>query len=143
LLAIRATSMFGFRGTLIGVAVVLFTSFVVLGAWHSVYAFAAIGAITLAFSMMMPVVSDYLNRRIPSSQRATILSLRQLFASVGIAALQPGLGVIADYVSLTAVFWTSALFVGVLVPPALLLWLRADAEEQPPPAVEIEAAAAG
>jgi len=143
LLAVRATASFGFRGTLVGCAALLLGAYVLLGGWHSVYAFAGIGVITLSFSMTQPVVVDYLNKRIPSNQRATILSFRQLLTSIGIVALQPGLGIIADHVSLTAVFWTSAAAVAVFVPPVLYMWLRADAEERLAPApVEVEPAAA-
>lgn len=143
LLAVRATASFGFRGTLVGCAVLLVVSYALLGGWHSVYAFAGIGIITLSFSMTQPIVVDYLNKRIPSNQRATILSFRNLLTSIGIVALQPGLGVIADHVSLTAVFWTSAVVVAVFVPPVLYMWLRADAEEsaaRAPPEVEPAAA---
>jgi hypothetical protein len=141
LLAVRATASLGFRGTLVGCAVLLLGAYALLGGWHSVYAFAGIGVITLSFSLTQPVVVDYLNKRIPSNQRATILSFRQLLTSIGIVALQPGLGIIADHVSLTAVFWTSAVVVAVFVPPVLYMWLRADAQEAPP-ALEVEAAVA-
>jgi hypothetical protein len=47
-----------------------------------------------------------------------------------IASFQPGLGVIADHVSLEAVFWASAAFVGATVPVALVLWFAADARER-------------
>jgi predicted MFS family arabinose efflux permease len=128
--AYRISAGFGLRWTLVGVFGVTAGSYLLLGAWPSVYAFGATGTIILANSTLLPLAADYLNRRIPNSQRATILSLRQLMTSVTIAAFQPGLGVIADHVSLEAVFWASAAFVGATVPVALVLWFAADARER-------------
>ena len=140
IVAYRICAAFGFRPTLVGSFLLLAGSYVLLGGWDSVYAFAGIAVVTLILSVLMPLVADYLNQRIPNNQRATILSFRQLMTSIGIAALQPGLGVIADQVSLRAVFWTSAAFVAVLVPPALFFWLRADlSEEEAIAAKEVEA----
>jgi hypothetical protein len=75
-------------------------------------------------------VVDYLNQRIPNNQRATILSYRQLLTSITIASIQPIQGVIADHVSLQTMFLTTAGFVALATPLALLLWLRADVAEE-------------
>ncbi|MEX1252771.1 MAG: MFS transporter [Dehalococcoidia bacterium] len=127
--AYRISAAFGLRATMITVPVICVASYALLGGWNSVFAFAATSAIVLAQSVAMPVTADYLNHRIPNAQRATILSMRQLLTSVAIVALQPGLGLIADEVSLQAVFWTTAAFIGALAPFALFLWLRADSNE--------------
>lgn len=130
LVAYRVTAAFGLRATMIGVAVLTGGSYALLGGWDSVFAFGATAAIIFTHNLMLPAASDYLNRRIPSSQRATILSMRQLLTSLTIAVFLPGLGAIADEVSLRAVFWASAAFVGATVPIALALWLRADVAEE-------------
>jgi MFS-type transporter involved in bile tolerance (Atg22 family) len=106
-----------------------------------VYAFGATTAIVFTTSVLMPVVHNYLNRRIPNNQRATILSFRQLLTSLIIASFQPGLGVIADQISLEAVFIASGAFVVVTVPAALFFWLRADSREVEPGAALLEAEA--
>lgn len=128
-LAYRAVGAFGMRPTLVAAAAVIGVSYAVIGAWDSVFAFAALAPITLMSYLMLPIVSDYLNVRIPSSQRATILSIRQLLFGIVIAAFQPGLGLIADHVSLEAVFFTSAGFVVATAPIAFFFWLRADRAE--------------
>jgi MFS family permease len=133
--AYRISAALGLRATMIAVPVICVASYALLGGWNSVFAFGATSAIVLAQSIAMPVTADYLNRRIPNAQRATILSMRQLLTSIAIVALQPGLGVIADEVSLQAVFWTTAAFIGALAPFALFLWLRADGNEPRQPEV--------
>jgi MFS family permease len=145
LAAYRLTGMFGIRGTLICVAALTAASYALLGGWDSVFAFGATGTVLLANGVMFPATSDYLNRRIPSSLRATILSARQLINSLIIVAFLPGLGIIADRVSLRGVFWASAALLAVAGPVALRLWLRADSEEETPERAlaEAEVAAAG
>lgn len=130
LLAYRLSAAFGLRATLPAVFGVIVGSYVLLGAWPSVYAFGATGTIIFANSVTLPLAADYLNQRIPSAQRATILSLRQLLTSLTIISFQPELGLIADRVSVVAVFWTSAAFVAATVPVALVLWFAADARER-------------
>jgi predicted MFS family arabinose efflux permease len=127
--AYRIAATLGLRQTLVMAPVLVAGSYALLGGWGSVYAFGATAVIFFVHSMIMPLASDYLNRRIPNNQRATILSLRQLATSLAIVVLQPGLGAIADQVSLSAVFWVTAGFVAITAPPALYLWLRADARE--------------
>ena len=141
--AYRLTAGLGMRWTLMGAALVTTASYALLGGWNSVFAFGATTTILLANGVIVPATTDYLNQRIPSSQRATILSARQLLNSIVIAAFLPALGIIADRVSLQAVFWASAAFMGAATPLALAVWLRADASESLPAApVEVETAAA-
>ena len=130
LAAYRLTASLGLRWTLVGTALITTASYALLGGWDSVFAFSATVTILLANGVIAPATTDYLNQRIPSAQRATILSARQLIASIIIAAFLPGLGAIADRVSLRAVFWVSAAFLSVATPLALALWLRADADER-------------
>jgi MFS family permease len=139
--AYRISGALGVRATMVAIPAVCVASYALLGGWDSVFAFGATTAIVLAHSVAMPVTADYLNHRIPNAQRATILSMRQLLTSVAIVFLQPFLGVIADQVSLQAVFWAVAAFIGALAPLALVFWLRADGQEEaqrvaPAPAAE-------
>jgi MFS family permease len=130
LIAYRVSGTFGFRKTVLGAFVVLSGAYFVLGSWDSVYAFAGIGAALVILSMLLPIISDYVNQRIPNAQRATILSFRQLGTSVTIASIQPIQGLIADAWSLQAVFLATAAFLVVAVPLALIAWLRADSRPE-------------
>ncbi len=129
LIAYRVAASFGLRPLMIVTPVALFASHALLGTWDAVYAFAAFMLVALFNQMLVPVTTDYLNRRIPSNQRATILSLREMLMSLWGVLLQPSLGVVADNVSLLATFWLLAAFSGTVLLLALLLWLRADRRE--------------
>ncbi len=145
LVAYRVSGAFGFRRTFIAGFLLLGGAYALLGGWDSVYAFAGIGVAMTIMSMLLPVVVDYLNQRIPSNQRATILSFRQLLTSIMIATIMPLQGLISDHMSLQTMFWATAGFVALTVPLALLYWLRTDADESATAAtrVEPEAATAG
>ena len=125
--AYRLTSSLGMRWTLIGATLLTISSYALLGGWNSVFAFGATTTLLLANGAIVPATTDYLNQRIPSSQRATILSARQFVNSIIIAAGLPALGAIADHFSLQAVFWCSAAFLAVSAPFALFYWSKADA----------------
>jgi MFS family permease len=103
----------------------------------------AFPVVSLVSMMGNPVVADYLNRRIPSEQRATILSIRQLVFSLMLAPIAPLLGFMADQVSLMGAFWASALLVAAPMPFIFAVWWRAEAREPLPEVAAAEAAPPG
>jgi MFS family permease len=122
----RASSRFGTRSVLIVTPFALGAAFFAMGAIDSVYAFAGFLIVALFSQMLVPITTDYLNRRIPSQQRATILSGREMLMNFWSVWLIPLLGFIADQNSLLAAFWVlggvSLGGLGLFV----ALWLRAD-----------------
>lgn len=76
-----------------------------------------------------PIIATYINKRIPSERRATILSVQAVVASGILAAGQPIGGIVADQFGLRAVFLTFGALTLALALPILLLWQRADREE--------------
>ena len=130
LIAYWATARLGTRGVFLAAPLVMGAAYLWLGAWDAVHAFAAFPLAAFMHSLLLPTAADYLNRRIPSNQRATVLSLRTMLVSLWAALLEPALGVTADMLSLRAVFWVSAGVVGIALPLALILWLRADRGER-------------
>ena len=54
--------------------------------------------------MSRPIATGYINRRIPSDQRATVLSLFQLSAALMMAMILPQVGRVADTVNFQASF---------------------------------------
>ena len=123
----------GTRGVFISAPLLMVATYLALGAFDTVYVFAAFPLASFVNSLLQPPATDYLNRRIPSNQRATILSIRMMMVSLTAALLEPALGVVADQASLQAVFFVAAGVVGVALPLALILWLRADTQEREPP----------
>ena len=129
LIAYRATALLGTRRVFMAAPLAMVGAYLLLGGWNVVYAFAAFPLIAFMNSLLMPAATDYLNQRIPNSQRATILSLRTMLASLWMVSLEPALGFTADAASLQAVFWVAAGVVGIVVPLALAFWWQADRQE--------------
>ncbi len=93
-----AGRLFERRTSILLVSVV--TSVVVLGLIGLIHSFwfavAALAIWALVWSAATPIRSAYLNKLIPSAQRATVLSFDNLMASSGGVVLQPALGRVAD-----------------------------------------------
>jgi MFS family permease len=92
----------------------------------SVAAFAVYPLFGAVGGILQPLISDYVNRRIPSSQRATVLSLSQLSFSLVAAGLVPAAGQLGDAFDLQAAYAFIAAFVLVAAVPLVIAFLRAD-----------------
>ena len=112
--------------------IVVMTTAVGLGALDHVAAFAFYPLTTTMFAMSFVVISDYLNRRIPSANRATILSIHNMIFSLAVAGMEPLLGWLGDTWGLPVAYRAAAIIVAVLAAPLLALWLRAHRTEQLP-----------
>jgi MFS family permease len=92
----------------------------------------------LVFAAAMPIRQAFLNERIPSAQRATVLSSDSLLGSLGAAVAQPALGRVADAWGYPASY-VAAAAVELLAWPFLLLARRhgesADPTREGPTAV--------
>lgn len=71
---------------------------------------------SLLFAAAMPIRQAYLNERIPSEQRATILSFDSLMSSSGGVVAQPALGRTADVWGYPASYLVSAAVAAVALP---------------------------
>jgi hypothetical protein len=88
---------------------------------------------TLAFGISLPVKQGWLNARIPSEQRATIISLDALFGDAGSTVGQVGLGWLSQTVSIPFAWLIGGLVEAVSV-PLLGVSRRADRAEPAAPA---------
>jgi MFS family permease len=84
---------------------------------------------TIAFGISVPVKQGWLNARIPSQQRATIISLDALFGDGGSTAGQLGLGWMSQAISIPAAWLVGGLVQGISVP---LLGVARRAERSHP-----------
>ncbi|MCA9830907.1 MAG: MFS transporter [Dehalococcoidia bacterium] len=125
LVALRIITRLGMSRLLVVACVLVFTSYVGLGATGSIVAFGFFALPALAQGVVNPAVSGHLNSRIPSDRRATVLSCVQLLFAAQVAFFEPALGFFADGLSLAWAFWFCALYFAVLMPPLLFLWRRA------------------
>jgi MFS family permease len=71
---------------------------------------------SVAFGLLGPVRSGFLNEHIPSAQRATVLSLDSLFADAGGAVGQPALGWIATRFSIALAWVVGSIFFAAAAP---------------------------
>jgi len=94
-------------------------------------AFVFFGFAALMQGLTRPIIDGYLNDRIPSRRRATVLSVMQLLFALQVAFFEPALGFFTDGISLAAAFLFSAAYFAVLMPPLLLLWRRAQGRAGP------------
>jgi MFS family permease len=85
----------------------------------------------LLFAASLPIRQAYLNDRIPSEQRATILSFDSLMSSTGGVVAQPALGRSADVWGYPASYVASGVLAAIAVP----FLARARREEAPVPRV--------
>lgn len=132
LLAYRLVNALGVSGVVMLMPLAVLATATGLGFIDHLAAFAFYPLTTLTFAMSFVVMSDYLNRRIPSANRATILSIQNMMFSLIVAGMEPLLGVIGDHWGLTVSYRTAAVLVVVIGLPLLLLWLREHNREQLP-----------
>ena len=86
-------------------------------------------ASTIAFGISLPVKQGWLNARIPSQQRATIISLDALFGDGGSTVGQVGLGWLSTAVSIPAAWLVGGVVQAISVP---LLGVARRAERERP-----------
>jgi MFS family permease len=96
-------------------------SYALLALWDSSWAQAGFSMLNFVVVLSLPTITGYLNRRLPSEQRATVISLTNLVRSAILIPSAPLLGALADS-SLSAAFGAGALIVTLLGVPLLLLW---------------------
>lgn len=90
----------------------------VAGIWGvaiSKYYFAFFTLVTITESIIFVSVNDYINKRIPSENRATILSFDSMVCSFFMIILFPIIGIIGDNYSLSSAFKLLGIVSSVLV----------------------------
>jgi predicted MFS family arabinose efflux permease len=122
LAAHRITMELGERRTFYLMPIVLIASYLLLATWASLYAQVAFLSLYFIMVMSQPVVTDYVNRRVASEQRATVVSLTNLVRALVLIPSAPLMGLLADEVSSTAPYWAGAILVAALSVPLLALW---------------------
>jgi MFS family permease len=121
LLAQQIIARFGERGTFIAMPIVIAGSYLVLAGWDAPAAQVAFLAMNFVVVLSQPTVTDYVNRRVDSEQRATVLSLTTLGRSAILIPAAPLLGALAEE-SLTAAFVAGAVLIATLALPLMIAW---------------------
>jgi MFS family permease len=125
--AYRVTASLGQRGAFAAMPASLAAGMLVLAVFDARWAYAAFLPMGIVAGMMNPAFATYINRRIPSARRATMLSVQSVVASLMVAFLEPLGGVAADQLGLQGLFLAFALATLVAAAVVFALWQRADA----------------
>ena len=101
---------------------------------------AAIGffAVLMLFrAAIVPIATGYLNRRVPSGQRATILSMFSLVVGLLLAPFSVSVGVIFDELGLQWAFAIPGIGLAILALITGSWWVRTHRREHPHPSSEL------
>ena len=126
LVAAALAAKAGSTRLLIGGCVAVVLAFSGLGLIEHSLAFALFAVPAFMQSVIRPTMDNYINARTPSQMRATVLSIASLCLSLQLAIFEPVLGFIADGSSVPNAALFCALWFGLLLPPLLYFWRRAD-----------------
>ena len=98
--------------------------------WDSLWVISAIGLLAVLHGMTRPIATGYINRRIRSEQRATVLSMYELSTALLMAGCVATMGGVVDNLGFQ---WAFGLCIALLAVGGGLLavaWRRAHAREQ-------------
>ncbi|MCH8813593.1 MAG: MFS transporter [Chloroflexi bacterium] len=133
----------GERATFYAMPVVLIFSYLMLGLWDSLYAQIAFPLMNFVVILSQPTVTDYLNRRVPTEQRATVISLTNLARSAVLILAAPLLGLLADEASLATSFIVAGALVAGFGLPLMALWSPFISPHRGAETIEAEPASKG
>lgn len=125
LVAYRVTSQFGLRRSAILLVALTLSPLLALATIDHIGVFAVFPLLGGAAGMVNPIMSDYVNRRIPSAQRATVMSFSSLSFSLLLASMMPIAGAAGSH-DLRLAFAVIASFLAVAGIPLLFVLFRAD-----------------
>jgi MFS family permease len=129
LMAYRFVSAAGEKAAFFAMPLTLGVCYLLLAGVNQVWIVLAFLPVGMIAGSQNPVLASYINRRIPSERRATMLSVQSLVASILIAGTEPAAGLLADEFGLRATFLVFGAVTAIVAPAVLLLWSRADAAE--------------
>jgi MFS family permease len=126
--AYKLVARMGEKASFFAMPIAVAIGMIALAGIDNLWIYAAFLPIGLVAGMQNPVLASYVNRRIPSERRATMLSVQSVVGSLIFAVMQPFSGVLADAVGLQGMFLALALIALIIAPGILLLWARAESE---------------
>ena len=101
----------GMKYSLLLIPIILSLSFLLQSQFVLIFGFLFIFLQSITGGYFYPLLEDYINKRIPSSKRATILSIKNMISSLLFVVLSPLVGIYIDVYSLT----TALLLMGIVL----------------------------
>src|SRR5690606_24894119 len=111
--AYRLSERIGLDRVVVLMPVVLLTALAGLSLWDSLGALIFLPLSAMVMSATFPIFGSYIHHRVPSSRRATVMSLYQLLFSLLLMLLEPGLGFVSDNAGLPAAYRVAGIFLAV------------------------------
>jgi MFS family permease len=127
LMAYRFVAAIGERASFFAMPITLAACYLLLAGVDHVWIVLMFLPVGMVAGSQNPVLATYINRRIPSERRATMLSVQSLIGSILIAGTEPAAGFLADTLGLRATFLAFGIACAIVAPAVLVLWSRADA----------------
>lgn len=129
LLTFRVVSRIGQRASFFALPLSLSLGLFVLGGFDARWAYLGFLPLGMVAGSQNPVLASYVNQRIPSARRATMLSVQSVIASMMLGIVEPIGGLLADNFGLQAMFMTFGFATLIAGTGTLMLWSRAEAKE--------------
>jgi MFS family permease len=126
----RVVDKFGKWNWMALAAGITFAGLIALGGFNSLWGIFFFALSGFAVSATRPLVEGLILSRTPGAVRATILSVDSLIFRVMLAAVEPGVGVIADRYGLPTAFLLMGASFGVLILVVMLRWRRVNQIEE-------------
>jgi MFS family permease len=117
----------GIRTALLGIPLGLAAVFILQSRFAFALGFIFIFMHALFSGPFHPLLEDYINKRIPSAQRATVLSIKNMVNSLLFMTLSPLVGYLVDLYSLTLALLLMGMVLTVLSLAFFIFW--SDARE--------------
>ena len=130
LLAARLIGKLGERRSFPAILVYGAICLVPLAIWNHLGLLGAIFMVSIAQAAIRPITNGYINRRITSDQRATVLSIFSLVHGIAMSIVMISLVPVADLVSYPASFGLALLGVLTVGVALWFLWLVAHRRDQ-------------
>ncbi len=129
LMAYRLVAEAGERRAFFALPITLALCGFLLAGLDRTIAYAGFVGIGFVAGAQNPMLLTYINKRIPSERRATILSVQSVAGNFVLAGMQPVGGLIADNFGLRPLFFVFASLTLIFGLGMLFLWRRAEDEE--------------
>jgi predicted MFS family arabinose efflux permease len=130
LLVSQLVAGMGQRGAFFAMPVAIAIAMFALAGIDALWVFGVFIAVGMVAGSMNPILATYINRRIPSERRATMLSVQSVVASLILAGVEPASGALADAVGLRGMFLALGMMTVVIGGGTLLLWHQAEAQDE-------------
>jgi MFS family permease len=130
LLVAQFVARVGQRASFAAMPVAVAIAMLALAGVDELWAYGVFLAVGMVAGSMNPILASYVNKRIPSERRATMLSVQSVVASLILAGVEPATGALADLVGLQGMFLAVAAMTVVAGGGTLLLWDQAERQDQ-------------